>query len=689
MSATTDAQRDIVLVQTRLKIAGAWASKELEADIVSITVDERLHVPAMAEIRLNIDPITWSWLDKPDLREGKEIEVHVGPTAKELPIFNGIVGAIEADLSERMPSMTVRAYDRSFRLHRGAQTRSFLKQSDSDIAQKIAREAGLTAKADSTNEVYDFVLQHNQTNWAFLHARAERLGFELRADGQNLLFRKPTAAASGVTLEWGVNMQRFRPHLTVAEQVDEVQVRGWDVKKKQAIVGTAATGANPSKSGEAKTGKANARSVWTGSAKRFVVDAPVSTQGDATKTAQGLLDDLTSAYIRVEGECFGDPNLLVGKTVTINKVGTRFAGDYYLTGVIHRLSAVGGHQVAFTASTRRPSALTKLVQGTFAGNGHHNGHAQSQGGTAVPGVMVGVVTNNNDAEGQLARVKVKFPWMAQNAGTDIESEWARLVPPMAGPDRGMLITPEVNDEVLVAFEHGDPARPFVLGALWNGKDKPAKGTAEIVAGGKVNQRVWRSRTGHVFIFDDKDGEEGIYIIDKTSKNHIKITSKDNKLDVHLEGDIQIVSKGSISVTAEKDITMQAKTGEMSLKAKKGIRVESETDTIVLKAAKDVQAEAGLAGKFKTGTAFNVEAGTSAGIKATTDAMMMGLNTTVKANVAAKMQGMNTEIKGQVMAKVEAVTTEISGTAMAKLGGAMVNIQGTGPVVVTGLPIKLN
>ena len=68
----------------------------------------------------------------------------------------------------------------------------------------------------------------------------------------------------------------------------------------------------------------------------------------------------------------------------------------------------------------------------------------------VSGVVVGVVTNNQDPEG-MGRVKVKFPWLSD----EDESNWARVAAPMAGKERGFYFLPEVEDEVLVAFEHGD------------------------------------------------------------------------------------------------------------------------------------------------------------------------------------------------------------------------------------------
>ncbi|NTW02923.1 MAG: phage tail protein, partial [Oscillochloris sp.] len=129
------------------------------------------------------------------------------------------------------------------------------------------------------------------------------------------------------------------------------------------------------------------------------------------------------------------------------------------------------------------------------------------------GVTVGVVTNNQDPD-SLGRVKVKLPWLSDQD----ESFWARVVAPMAGKDRGLYLLPEIDDEVLVAFEHGMIEYPYVLGALWNGKDNPP----ETNSNGKNNMRTLKSRSGMIIRLDDTDGSEKIEISDASGKNSIVI-----------------------------------------------------------------------------------------------------------------------------------------------------------------------
>lgn len=120
----------------------------------------------------------------------------------------------------------------------------------------------------------------------------------------------------------------------------------------------------------------------------------------------------------------------------------------------------------------------------------------SDTGDGISGVVVGQVTDIDDPE-DLGRVKVRFPWR----DVDDESYWARMATPMAGSDMGVYFRPEVGDEVLVSFAHGEQRFPYVIGGLWNGNQKPPK---ESDAANDV--RMIRSRSGHEIILDD--GSDG-------------------------------------------------------------------------------------------------------------------------------------------------------------------------------------
>lgn len=173
-------------------------------------------------------------------------------------------------------------------------------------------------------------------------------------------------------------------------------------------------------------------------------------------------------------------------------------------------------------------------------------HRQNQ--SAILGVVSGIVTNNKDPDG-LGRVKVKIPRLSG----DDESNWARVATFMAGKDRGAFFLPEVDDEVLVAFEYGDINMPYILGGLWNGLDKPF----ETNSNGQNDKRVIKSRSGHLIRLNDQSGAEKIEIVDKTGKNLIILDTQNNKIMISSDQDIELSApKGKLTLTA-RDIEMKS------------------------------------------------------------------------------------------------------------------------------------
>jgi uncharacterized protein involved in type VI secretion and phage assembly len=161
----------------------------------------------------------------------------------------------------------------------------------------------------------------------------------------------------------------------------------------------------------------------------------------------------------------------------------------------------------------------------------------------VPGVVVGIVTNNRDPQG-MGRVKVKLPHLCDAD----ESDWARIVAPMAGKERGIYFLPELDDEVLVAFEHGNPRLPLILGAMWNGKDSPPAKNDD----GKNDVRVIRSRSGHLIRFTDRDHAEKIEIIDGSGKNSLVFDTAANLVEIKSGKDITLsAASGTIKLHAQK------------------------------------------------------------------------------------------------------------------------------------------
>ncbi len=170
------------------------------------------------------------------------------------------------------------------------------------------------------------------------------------------------------------------------------------------------------------------------------------------------------------------------------------------------------------------------------------------------GVFVAVVTDISDPDGQ-GRVKIKLPWAPDGAGEGY-SVWARLATLMGGNNRGSWFIPDVEDEVLVAFEAGDPRRPYVVGGLWNGSDAPPE---SMDGAGKNYKKVLRSRNGVKVTLDDQDGQEN-FIVETPGGQ--KISLKDGPAEIKIEdsnGNYIEMKMSGITINAAMKVTITAGT----------------------------------------------------------------------------------------------------------------------------------
>lgn len=186
-----------------------------------------------------------------------------------------------------------------------------------------------------------------------------------------------------------------------------------------------------------------------------------------------------------------------------------------------------------------------------------------EAGGYVKGVAVALVTHNRDPEG-LCRVKVSYPWHQQPR----DSYWARLAMPMAGKDRGWVLIPEVGDEVLVAFEREDLRFPCVIGALWNGKDKPHESNGD----GRNDKRVFKSRKGHRLLFDD-NSVKGTVLLALADGKKVELDDDGIRVDDGAGNKVAIDSRGgAVSIEAATRLTIKAplvtieSSGPMEVKA---------------------------------------------------------------------------------------------------------------------------
>lgn len=542
--------------QTEIKVDGQYIPHEMMNVFVDLEVDSTLMLPDMFVLRFHDDEA--KWVDQNPFNLGSMVEIScMDMETEELGvIFRGEVTAVEPEFDENLIMLTIRGYDKTHRLNRGTKTRVFIQANDKDIITKVCSEVGLITTVDATALVREHVFQDNQTDLAFLQMIAERNGFEIAVDEKNpskLHFRKPQGQGE-VTLKRGETLFSFRPRLSLAGQVDEVIVKGWDSATKKEIIGTATNSASNPQIGEGSWGGALAKSKFS-AAKKVEVRHPVTNQDEAQKYAQMLLDEVNASFVQAEAHAFGNPHLLAGSKVKVEGVGTRFGGKYVITAATHHFTP-DGYRTRLLVEGTRPKTITDLVDASDA--------------AALPthqwvGVVPALVTNNNDPE-KVGRVKLKYPWLDDQ----LESNWARVVGVGAGNGRGIYDLPEVNDEVLVAFEYGDFNRPYVIGGLWNKKDKPPE---DVVQGGKVEKRIIKTREGHIIRLTDDAAGQKIEIIDCKNGTTITLDANAKKLEIKNQGGINIETQGNMTLKATGSLNIES-TGALTVKSSSTAKVEA-------------------------------------------------------------------------------------------------------------------
>ena len=179
----------------------------------------------------------------------------------------------------------------------------------------------------------------------------------------------------------------------------------------------------------------------------------------------------------------------------------------------------------------------------------------------VYGVTLGQVTDVDDPK-FIGRVKVKFPWLSNQ----IDSAWARIATAWAGNTRGTYLIPEVGDEVLCAFEHGDLRRPYIVGFLWSDTVRPPEVTP------RLGKSELRSKSGHKLVFDDLAGMQSltiesqaghkIVLDESVGSTQVSITDLSKNLSIVID-----TTSGKISITSKVgQIELSATAGKISLDA---------------------------------------------------------------------------------------------------------------------------
>ncbi|TQJ54423.1 VgrG-related protein [Streptomyces sp. NBC_00080] len=544
------------------------------------------------------------------------------------PLLTGEVCGLEADYDGTGTFTVIRGYDFGHRLMRQRRVAAYRNQSASDIARKLAAQDGVpVGKIQSTKTVYEFISQANVTDWDFLARLADENEMVMSVDAKGKFqFVKPDPASgapatstpgdkSPFVLEAGTDILRLRAAVTAAEQVATVEARGWDVTTKKKLTATAPARTNPGISIGTTPGEAAAKFK---PAKLVDAQTPYDRQSEVKFAAEALADDVTGSFAELEVIARGTPKLRPGLPVTLADVGAPFEGKYTATSVRHVFGDGKHYEAWVTVSGRQWRSLYGLASG--------GGNASN--GLNLPGTANALVTDVSDPLKQ-GRVKLQFPWLDDA----YVSDWTRVV--QWGGKRGGSIFPlDVGDEVLVGFDRGALDHPYVIGGLYNGKDKPTP-VKDVPLHDGARQRASRHT------LSDREGNRVDLLSQRTGgKQGVRLTSGDDKLVINLDRaqtEITVDSKGTVSITGSRSVTVKAGT-DLTLTAGRNIairsggsitlrgnliNIRSMTGMVSVDAAGLLNLKSGGAATFSAGATVQINSTANVGIRAAT-LMLQGM-----------------------------------------------------------------
>lgn len=520
-----------------VRVSGTTLAAAVTSQVTNVTYDNSADVADMFSVSLR-NP-NHLFTDSPLFSLGKTVEIHMGYGDELRPMMLGEITGIQPSFPQSgAPTLTVSGYDRSHRLRHNQPDRVYTAMTDTLIAAQIAVENGLIPVVDPS-PFYWRRIPHTGSDIAFLKERARANFFEVFVHWDKLYFRCPRPQTEAFVLEWGKNLASFSPRLSSAGTAGLQVVRGYSEALAQDIVAFAMAVDLDLDHLVERLGS-SAIDLLATMGRRIVRDQPIQSPIDAAMLARSMLQDILQGMYEASGTCIGLPDLRAGSMVSIRGLGKRFSGMYRLTKVTHSIGE-GGYQTSFEVTQRAGTNIMQLLrrqlQETPSPTQRERFH----------GVTVGRVTRNVDTEEGRGRVQLQLPHFSNE-----DSPWARCVTPMAGDDRGMYFLPDVGDEVLVAFEHGDVAKPVVLGSMWNGVKRPP----ETHTDGQNRIRMIRTGAGHTITLDDTKGNEQVVVRDKGGST----------IRLKVNGDLEIEAARNLVLNAPKgDIEMSSNNVRVSVK----------------------------------------------------------------------------------------------------------------------------
>jgi len=449
------------LPQVTLEAEGRALSAKDTRGLGEVRVQQRLSLPTLCEL---------TFYDPPGPLDGASgltpgTLLRVALSTHREPLFVGQVTAVEhvhSPADERQ--VRVRGYDLLHQLRKRQSVRAHVQVTPRDLARELVADLGLSVRAADPGPLWQKLVQHRQSDLELLQKVTEQCGLylALREDVLHLLTLEGIGSPLSLTL--GESLLEARVEVSGEPACRSVTATGWNPLYVEAYRGQTSS---------ARVGREVAAAVSPGrvggSGARDLPDEMVQSGPHVEAIAQAELDRRVAHEVTFWGMAEGDPRLRPGTPVEIEGVADHLAGRYVLTSVTH---TINGHKGFVSELSTAPPPPRERASYTVA--------------------ALGVVIQVNDPEG-LGRIRLRLPTYR-----DVETEWVHVLSVGAGAGKGLMMLPDVGDNVLMLFSNEAPGQGIVLGGLYGMQGPPDSG----VEGEAVRRYTLLTPGGHRIQLDD-------------------------------------------------------------------------------------------------------------------------------------------------------------------------------------------
>ena len=484
-----------------------------------------------------------------DLEPGNDIEIKAGYDTDATTIFKGMIIKHGIKVHGESSFTIIECKDKTVLMTIENKSEIFEKKKDSDIIQSlISNHSGVSSDVQSTSYQHPQILQYDTTDWDFMLTRAESNGKVVYTVDNKVGVVAPKVGSPKLILEYGTNIIDFDATINATTQLSKVTAISWNIKG-QKVEEKAATDPKFNDVGSLTSSKLAGHVSKAGHTIYHPGALDPSEMGE-WGSAVMLKRQMGKLIGKVKSAGFAGIN--PNDTLELKGFGEKFNGKIYVTSVEHNID--GGQWFTTVHFGLNPELHSRKFD--------VSSQEASSMIPAVHGLQVGIVKKIHEDPENQNRVQVSLPTFGSQTNV-----WARRVFPDAGPERGVYWMPEIGDEVIVGFLHEDARYPIILGNLHSSKNKaPYVTDAENKEKGIVTREklkltfndvdkitTWETPAGQLIEISDKDAS--IVIKDKQGNS---ITLKNNLIELDGKGSINIKAAQDISISAGKNITMDAK-----------------------------------------------------------------------------------------------------------------------------------